>query len=297
MHAPAPGRRPTDLPALRLPPRYNYVAAFLTLGCNYRCSFCINRFGTAAGEHMPMSGAEWVRGLNRLALRPDLPVTLQGGEPSLHPDFYAIVRGLREDLPVDLLTNLQFDVDEFMAHVPPGRMRRQAPYASIRVSFHPEVMSLEAILPKVLKLLARGYSVGVWAVRHPAWLREVAQAEAACQAAGIAFRAKEFLGIHEGALHGTYRHPAALSGKAGPPVQCRTSELIVGPAGHVFRCHGDLYVGRPAIGHLCDPGFWVEDVFRPCDRYGLCNPCDVKLKTDRFQAFGHTSVEIRLDAV
>lgn len=33
--------------------------------------------------------------------------------------------------------------------------------------------------------------------------------------------------------------------------------------------------------------------FRPCEFYGNCNPCDVKVKTDRFQVFGHTSCEIQ----
>ena len=31
---------------------------------------------------------------------------------------------------------------------------------------------------------------------------------------------------------------------------------------------------------------------RPCDVYGHCNPCDIKVKTNRFQEFGHTSVQI-----
>jgi hypothetical protein len=35
------------------------------------------------------------------------------------------------------------------------------------------------------------------------------------------------------------------------------------------------------------------DEFRDCYYYGSCNPCDVKVKTDRFQKFGHTSVEIK----
>jgi hypothetical protein len=29
-----------------------------------------------------------------------------------------------------------------------------------------------------------------------------------------------------------------------------------------------------------------------CYNFGDCNPCDVKIKTNRFQEYGHTSVEI-----
>ncbi len=243
-----------------------------------------------------MSGEEWLTSLNRLQTRPDLPVTLQGGEPTLHPDFYQIVKGLRPDLAIDLLTNLQFDVDEFMANIEPSRLRRQAPYASIRVSYHPESMELEPLIVKVLKLQAGGYSVGVWGVDHPAWQLEIARAGEECRVAGIDFRRKEFLGIYQDRLYGTYKYPDAFGGGKSRKVDCRTSELLIGPDGRVCRCHSDFYAGRAGVGNLLDSEFQVEDRFRTCGCYGECNPCDVKLKTDRFQKFGHTSVDICFSA-
>lgn len=291
-NAPAPSGAPAESP-LPLPASYNYIGVFLTLACNLRCSYCINRVGGVRPAGVHLSGEQWLRGLNRLQTRPDLPITLQGGEPTLHPDFYRIISGLRPDLPVDLLTNLQFEVDEFMARIPPDRLRRPAPYASIRVSFHPESMALAVLKVKVLKLLAGGYSVGIWAVDHPSWREEIARAAEECRAAGIDFRRKEFLGSHQGNWYGTYRYPEAVRGGEPRQVECRTSELLVGPDGEVFRCHSDLYAGRAGIGSLAAPTFAVERRFRPCGCYGDCNPCDVKLKTDRFQEFGHTSVEIR----
>jgi len=290
------GAENASLPPLVLPQRYNYAAAFLTMGCTYRCSFCINRFGGAEARYPTMPGADWVRGLNRIVSRPDLPVTLQGGEPALHPDFYAIVRGLRPDLRIDMLTVLPLDADEFMANVPPDRMKRDAPYASIRVSYHPEVMRLRDIKRKVLALLDAGYSVGIWAVRHPDWIDEIERAQQECAADGIDFRFKEFLGVHDGRLYGTYKYPEAVSGRRGSAVQCRTTELLIGTDGSVYRCHSDLYARRPPVGHICDPEFRIEDVYRSCGNFGLCNPCDIKVKTNRYQEFGHTSVEIRRDS-
>jgi len=280
------------LPEIPLPERYNYIAAFLTLACNLKCPYCINFFGGPLARHKTMHGSDWLRGLNRLVSRPDLPVTLQGGEPSLHGDFYEIILGLRDDLNIDILTNLQFDVDEFIANVPPGRVRRDAPYASIRVSYHPGVMDLADVKAKVLKLMEKGYSAGIWTVRHPAHAEEVEAARQECLAAGIDFRLKDFLGAHDGKLYGQYKYPEALSGSRGPHVECRTSEFILGPSGDVFRCHSDLYEGRPPTGHILDKDFQIKDAFRPCDAFGLCNPCDIKVKTNRFQKFGHTSVEI-----
>ena len=282
-----------DLPAIELPARYNYMAAFLTLKCNLRCSFCINLFGGSPGEGRFLSGREWLRGLNRIAARPDFPLTLQGGEPSLHPDFYEIIGGLRPDLNIDILTNLRFDVREFMRKVPPDRVKRDAPYASIRVSYHPERMDLDEIRKKCLLLLDSGYSVGIWAIEHPAQLDEVRHARDACLEAGIDFRLKEFLGVHNGELFGTYFYPGAVARKPGPPVRCRTTELLIGPSGHIHRCHSDLYEDRLRLGHISDRDLEIADTHRACHAFGFCNPCDVKIKTDRFQHYGHTSVEIQ----
>lgn len=277
-----------------IPAHYNYIAVFLTLSCNLTCSYCINRFDAFHYTRGHLTGEEWVRGLNRIVSRDDLPVTLGGGEPSLHPDFTDIINGIRPELNIDLLTNLEFDLDRFMSEVPPARIRREAPYASIRVSYHPEVMALEPLLDKVRNLLRAGYSVGIWGVLHPSQEAEILRAQELCRQEGIDFRTKEFLGECNGEMHGTIRYPGACNRTFARKVQCRTTELIVGPAGHIYRCHSDLYEGRQPIGHLLDPEFRIDDRFRPCEWFGHCNPCDVKVKNNRYQEFGHTSVEIKL---
>jgi hypothetical protein len=279
--------------SLEIPADHNYIAAFLTLGCNLSCPFCINAYGGLDARYSLMDGDQWVSGLNRIASRADLPVTLQGGEPSIHPDFFSIINGLRDDLNIDILTNLQFDVDAFMAAVPPERVSREAPYASIRVSYHPGEMHLSDTAAKVVNMLENNYSVGVWTVDHPGNRTAIEEARKVFTERGIDFRLKEFLGDHAGQLHGSYKYPGALSRTDHDPVECRTTELIIGPSGDVFRCHADLYKGRKPVGHICDPDFEIDTGFRSCDQFGFCNPCDIKIKTDRFQEFGHTSVEIR----
>lgn len=279
---------------LIIPTHYNYIAVFLTLSCNLTCSYCINRFDDFHYTKGHLTGEEWLQGLNRIVSRPDLPVTIGGGEPSLHLDFTDIIRGITPNLNIDLLTNLEFDIDRFMAEIPPERIKREAPYASIRVSYHPEVMALAPLMAKVQKLLHAGYSIGIWGVLHPSQEEEILRAEEQCRQEGIDFRTKEFLGECNGEMHGTIRYPGACDRTAAKKVLCRTTELIVGPTGHIYRCHSDLYEGRTPIGHLLDQSFQIDNNFRPCEWFGHCNPCDVKVKNNRHQKFGHTSVEIQL---
>ena len=285
-----PGRA---MKPILIPENYNYIAVFLSLACNLRCSYCINRFEGFNPEKGHLTGSEWLRGLNRIVSRDDLPVTLGGGEPTLHPDFTAIVNGIRPGLNVDVLTNLQFDIDRFMSEVPPERLRRDSPYASIRVSYHPEVMHLDPLVEKVLRMLEKGYSIGIWGVLHPSHEDEILRAQAYCTGLGIDFRTKEFLGEYNGKMYGAIKYPGACDREFAKHVMCRTTELIVGPNGGIYRCHGDLYEGREPVGHILDPDFEIADIFRRCEVFGRCNPCDVKVKTNRLQIFGHTSVDIR----
>ena len=64
----------------------------------------------------------------------------------------------------------------------------------------------------------------------------------------------------------------------------------------VYQCHHDLYENFPSVGNILDPEFQIEEAFRNV-MFWFCNPCDVKIKTNRFQQFGHTSVEIKFRMV
>lgn len=281
--------------SIKIPKNHNYIAAFLTLACNYRCSYCINYFENGKFSKKHISGKEWVKGLNRIISRNDLPVTLQGGEPSIHKDFIYIINNLKPELKIDILTNLQFDIDNFIKNVDAKRLKRKAPYAPIRVSYHPQVMDLKKTIDKTLKMLDAGFDIGIWGVLHPVQKDAILKAHDECKKIGIDFRTKEFLGEHNNKLHGTYRYPGACDKKFKKSVLCRGTELIIGNDGSIYRCHSDLYENRPPIGHILNPEFKIEDKFRQCSFFGHCNPCDIKVKTNRLQIFGHTSVEVKFE--
>ena len=78
---------------ITLPSHFNYIALFLTLSCNLKCPYCINLNEAGASRKSVMrevvSAKVWLDFLNRLEITSeDLPLTFQGGEPTLYPYFY-----------------------------------------------------------------------------------------------------------------------------------------------------------------------------------------------------------------
>jgi hypothetical protein len=278
---------------LALPASYNYVGAFLTFRCPYQCSYCINRFhGKAVLGYQETPGSEWIRFFEQLDAR-DVPVTLQGGEPGLHPDFRTIVREVSAFQFVDILTNLAFDLRAFVREISPEMINREAPYAPIRASYHPEQFSLKTIVERVLFLQKEGFRVGLYGVQHPEQMKEVEYAAARCADLGIDFRTKPFLGWHEGKLHGAFAHPEACAGGRPRRCECAPSELLIAPDGAIHRCHQFLYEKAHPLGHISDTSPCMTETHLACDQFGRCNPCDVKVKNNRFQQFGHVAARIR----
>lgn len=263
-----------------LPTAYNYIGIFLTLRCNLNCSYCLNRQGRFV---MPteMTGADWITGLSRIETREDLPITLQGGEPTIHKDFYDIASSLNEKR-LDLLTNGKFNRQIFMGRIYYDIFKRKAPYASIRFSYHKD-LNEEHLMDKIGIMQSEGYSVGVWGLDHV----DNTEMKNFCKANNVDFRIKQFLDKE----HGTYKYPDAINGEL-KTVMCKPSELLINPSGKIYRCHADLYAERNHIGHILDDEINFPD-YLACDYYGECNPCDVKLKTNRLQENGHCSVIIK----
>ncbi|PZT48627.1 radical SAM protein [Helicobacter valdiviensis] len=287
-----------------IPPHYNYIALFLTLGCNLSCSYCINlneegSSRSSVGKKQ-IKPHEWIEFINKIKLldengkeRGDIPLTFQGGEPTMYKGFYEVINGIDSRFKLDLLTNFMFDVDEFISKINPSKFTRDAKYAAIRVSYHPGQNNIDDLIIKHHKMRDAGFYVGIYSVATPQNLKHIKEVESKCEKEGIDFRVKEYLGFDGKKWHGTYKYKDAISQRIEKYCECKTTELIVGPNGSVYRCHSDLYENRTPIGSILDANFKIEDIYRPCYVYGHCNPCDIKVKTNRFQEFGHTSVSIK----
>ena len=282
-----------------VPDDYDYVGVYLTDKCHLHCSYCITRhhgspFGlrlVGGGDTIQLEPDQWVNNLNRLELPEDIPITLQGGEPFLYVGIWHILENIRHK--VDILTALPpYLTKEHFAGLRTLRWnKRDAPYPTIRVSYHHGQHNFDTLIERVAGIDM--LDIGVYAMGPPIHsIDEMKQMAEIAEMWGVEFRTKEFLGEYDGEFHGTFRYPEACSGKLlWKNVECKNTVVPIGPDGSIYRCHSDLYFKREPLGNVLDDEFEFPG-YLPCDQVGLCNPCDVKLKTDHSQQFGYTSVDI-----
>jgi hypothetical protein len=336
-----------------LPDTLNYIGIFLTLECNLSCSYCINdpqQSGQretlfpiqAKSLRKSLTPAEWAEALNRIPFRQDLPITLQGGEPTLYWGSKGLGMILSETPHYfDLLTNFALKPAVLAKNLngQQRKLQRDAPYPSIRVSYHAEEMDrvwhgkgFAELVNRCEELRDYGFrvspskaesDVGIYMVAHPQ--NKLTTEMESAYTGRVPFETKEFLGVHDGKLHGHYLYPFStdlIAHNIHPHTlscECRTTELLIDPLGFVWGCHFYLYQSWIAagpvkefeeletlgfrysenatklfanhslapIGHLLDPDFSMVDleVFRPCRHYGRCIGCDTKVKNDRFQSY------------
>lgn len=274
------------LPQLQLPDTLNYVGVFLTLECNLGCSYCINDPQQAGQREILfpiqakslrkcLTPSEWAQALNRIPYRQDLPITLQGGEPMLYWNSKGLGVILSETPHYfDLLTNFALKPDVFANSLnnQQHKLQRDAPYPSIRVSYHAEEMDrvwhkrgFTELVNRCDALRDYGFrvspvkaesDVGIYMVAHPQ-NKMTAEMESA-YTGRVPFETKEFLGIHEGKLYGHYLYPFStdLVARGIHPntlsCECRTTELLLDPLGFVWGCHFYLYQSWIAGGPMME---------------------------------------------
>jgi len=275
---------------ITIPERYNYIGAFLTFKCNFKCPYCINKHSIFK-DRKELNSDSWIKILNGLDMPENLGLTLEGGEPTLFEKFFDIINNIKK--PVDMLTNLQFDVDEFIKNVDPRffNLGKKIGYKSIRASYHHQ--DPIELLSKAVKLQDAGFSIGIFSVNSPDKIYKNMEMAERCRKAQMYFYTKDLLGNFDGYLYGYYKYSDSVLAKSTKNVLCRIKELLIAPDGNCFRCHRDLYADENSIGNILNEDFVIKDIFRKCSNFGNCSPCDVKLKTNRFLEMGSCSAEIK----
>jgi len=250
---------------MQLPSIYNYIGILITLRCNFKCSYCLNWRINKKEKDSDF----WLQAIDRIET--ELPITLSGGEPSLHKAFFPLLINL--DKKFDLLTNLSFDVDYFIKNVSVDRFQNNKDYASIRVSFHPGFSEKINIIQRVKKLIDAGFRVGLYVVETDDNKEAIDRLK---KIDWLDLQVKPYL-------------TPETKTEINKDKLCSISELLVGPDGMVYKCHRDLYKGEYPIGSLLE----IDNVtysFRHCINANECHPCDTKIKRDRFGNHGYQSV-------
>ena len=249
---------------MQLPSIFNYIGVLITLRCNFKCSYCLNWRLNKEEKDVDY----WLQAIDKIET--DLPITLSGGEPSVHKAFFPLLMNL--DKKFDLLTNLSFDIEKFIENVSIDRFQNDKGYAPIRVSFHPGFSEKINVLKRVKKLMDAGFRVGLYVV-------ETEENKPVIES----LRKIDWLDV----VH----HIKNSFERKGT---CAISELIVGPDGNVYKCHRDLYKGENPLGELLTIDK-IDYKYRLCYNVDECHPCDTKVKRDRFGKYGYTSIKKDLE--
>ena len=111
----------------------------LTYACNYECPYC-----KLPPVLKHKSVAEWTAAWKRMQERyGQCYIYMSGGEPSIYPGFYDLVKAIAPMHVVDLCTNLSWDVEKLVPALPPERFK-------ISATFHPTQVSFEEFLAKAV---------------------------------------------------------------------------------------------------------------------------------------------------
>lgn len=253
--------------------------------CNYRCSYCTQRFLDdrkrwahdvpafldAFGALPAASGVPW-------------EVKLSGGEPFMHPGFNDVVRGLKDrGLFVSVVTNFSVDANAFVDaagdHLRVLSCSLHLEFADVDV-FRAHAVAVAARLPKSASLvvtcvatqanlprveeLARSFAdVGVrFKVQPEKQGREIV----AYDDAGTALLYR--LGGHNGTGHIAHDF-------GGQPCWAGARYFIVDDVGDAYRCYPARRYRVEQLGNLTDGSFRLHDAATPC-RYRSCN-CTVPI--------------------
>lgn len=280
--------------SIKIPNDFNYIEVYYTLKCNLGCDYCINKSSGIIRTRNELDSIAFSNALNRMDFQ-NRPVTIGGGEPTSRDDFYEFVNNMRPDIKIDLLTNLSFDVDTFLKNMNPNRffntVSKNLSYKSIRVSYHPKYMNREEVISKAKILQDNGYSIGFFGINHPLNTEYNIEMAEIARMNKIYFFIKDFLGSYDNKIFGYFHHPEGIDG-IHKSCLCRSNELLISPDGSIYKCHRDLYNNEFSLSNIIDEDLKIEFRYRECQKFGSCNPCDLKIKTNRYLQMGHQTTDI-----
>lgn len=242
---------------------------FLTLSCNFSCTYCITRFSPDFDfSYSHLSADCWTNFFNSIDGISD--IVFNGGEPTLYPGFPEIINSLRPLRLIAIGTNYSDLATTALLKISPRDE------LILDGSFHPRSISHHDISRNLLRLQDAGFKVRVHALNYPGfktppstWIRDF-------KFHGIEAFLQQYEGFWGGTLRPKPSKVPACSLEGTSTVKCsRSIYTPIGPDGTVYFCHYLMYSHRalPFIGHIFDHQISFPTSIT-CPHYGWCSPCD-----------------------
>ena len=216
-----------------------YINFWITLRCNYRCSYCIvQKHLNKHKEEKTME--EWTEALLKL---PKATIAITGGEPFLYKGAAQLINNLSKKHRMALTTNLTF---------PEELMKVKDENTFVCLSYQRETISLEEFAEKVKKVKSHFKKVSINYVNttneDTSDLREV-------------FEKK--LGV----LFNDDPEIKPTDEKTGKKISCTAGStfLALTPNGNVYTCSMGFYNHKFYIGNIFDKDFKILSKPIICD--------------------------------
>lgn len=240
----------------------DHVHCYITLSCNFKCYFCVNRLYTEVMPNFTCARAEkWLYLINRLYGLHE--IYLQGGEPSLHPDFVEIVNGL-DGYNVCVFTNLPKEtIHKFK------QLRKNNNNIILKISYHPYTTH-EGVQPEEsVNLFVRRLRQIPKGIKWQVHLIDITEVSFSLYAR--AFRRYNVVIHREDFSYEPQLRNFDMS--AGSHVYCRSNMEVISPDMRIYPCLGLMMkkVQESSVPAMSVKS--IKPVFRPCNYYGLCGQC------------------------
>lgn len=271
-------------------PEEGVVSWNVNTTCNYRCSYCTQRFKDDRGrwaEDTPRFLAAFARLPGRWEIK------LSGGEPFVHPTLNEIVRGLaRQGHRISIVTNFSASRDKLLAFVDAAEGR----VGVFSCSLHLEYVDDVAAFAEKARWLQRELD----ARRDPslpaphANVTTVATKSAlprldalAATFGDVPFKVqpekqdRDVVPYDDDARalllrHGGHNQTGEIEHRfEGRPCWSGARYFILDDLGEAFRCYPARRYKVERMGSFLDPSFRLDDEAKPC-RYATCN-CTVPI--------------------
>ena len=139
--------------------------------CNYYCPYCFLHFEpeTSSIDAVYLKKDQWVRIWSKMYRKyGPFHISVTGGEPFIYPDFIDLISELTRMHNFEFSTNLSWDVNYFTKKVSPKKVK-------INSSFHPDCVSQQEFLEKVIYLKQWGYQVSITIVAYPPLIDKIGE--------------------------------------------------------------------------------------------------------------------------